>query len=83
MKDKKPTAEKKYAVFSGHVISKNDGERHFIDNLQLCRLYGVNPKECVMVNSKFRTSYCDQTYIDSLIPLTPQYDGDYSIPNSP
>lgn len=68
---------KKYAVFSGDVQSQRDGDWHFIGNMELCRLYGVDPQECVMVDKKCYS----QEYIESLIPLRPNYFGDYSLPS--
>ncbi len=37
---------KKYIVYPGSVRSRNDGQFHHISFAKLCRLYGVDPKEC-------------------------------------
>jgi hypothetical protein len=34
-------------VHPGYVYSRNDGDRHYIGFVQLCRLYGLNPYRCV------------------------------------
>ena len=70
-------SEKKYAVFPQHIISKSDGDRHFVSAQQLIRLFDVNPKECEIWNTDdivrgFRPH-------PDLIWLTPMYNGDYSI----
>ena len=82
MEQNNKASAKKYAVFSGHVTSKSDGEIHFISNHDLCRLYHVNPSDCVMVNPSYGVTGYSRVYIASLIPLRPQYDGDYSLPSS-
>lgn len=70
---------KKYAVYPSYVISRNDGDRHFIGFLELCRLYGVNPAECVNMQN-----WTDPrgTSAERLIQLTVRYDGNYTIPTS-
>lgn len=37
----------KYAIHPGWVVSKNDGDNHYINYSQLIRLYGLNPNECI------------------------------------
>ena len=36
----------KYVICPGKVISKTDGQLHYIGPMQLMRLYGVDPREC-------------------------------------
>lgn len=63
---------KKYLLHPGYVISKTDGDRHYITSENLMRLYNVRPHECV-------------TYIplrpypneDKLIDLYPVANGVY------
>lgn len=64
----------KYLVVPGFVISKNDGDRHWVSAQQLCRLYGVNPRECEVVThpENYRGD-------DSPTVLRPRYDGDYRL----
>jgi hypothetical protein len=66
---------KKWLVLSDYVISRNDGDKHFITCARLCHLYGVNPKECVF------GQIGDGKRYPNLPILAPRYDGDYSLPN--
>jgi hypothetical protein len=59
----------KYAIHPGSVISKSDGQKHFINAYQLIRLYGVDMKECCM-------RYDNEPFED-LLNLYPRYEGDY------
>jgi hypothetical protein len=34
-------------VHPGWVVSETDGDRHFVGYVQLCRLYGLNPRTAV------------------------------------
>ena len=69
--------KKKYVICPSHVVSRNDGELHYIDAPTLMRLYGVNPMECIV--NRDRASMRD---IDTmkLIWLAPRYDGKYQLP---
>lgn len=72
---------KKYLVVGGFVTSKNDGDTHYVDAPSLCRLYGVNPKECWMKDER---SFINEQHIeafksDDLIVLKPRYDGNYTL----
>lgn len=64
----------KYAVYPGYVISKNDGDRHYISAQQLMRLYKVDPRECIVVREQ-KIWFG----IQDLILLKPRYDGEYTI----
>ena len=74
----------KYAVYPGMVTSKTDGQRHAIPSRVLMHLYNVNPAECLVVSS----ADPEHIYLErkvraerlKLIPLTPRYDGNYSLP---
>jgi hypothetical protein len=63
---------KKYIVIGGYIVSKKDNDRHYVGPMELIKLYGVDPKECILVNQE----YDPRTYKD-LIELRPRYDGDY------
>lgn len=61
---------KKYVVFGGHVISKNDGQWHKLSAFKVAELYGVNPSECVFINDNDRDlKFRD---ISDLVQLYPQ-----------
>lgn len=68
---------KKYLVIPGNVISKNDGDEHYISANELIRLYGVQRDDCVIADPSMPRGYYSK-YAD-LILLVPRYDGDYSL----
>jgi len=77
----------KYAIHPGPVISKTDGDRHFVTADQLIALYQVDPQECVVVFreplDKRKRKYWGSTNCcecDGLIQLRPRYDGNYTLP---
>lgn len=63
----------KYAVFPGMILA-DDGDTHFIRFADLCRLYGVPPREC------FEVLGATHTDISELIHLRPQRNGNYTLP---
>jgi hypothetical protein len=67
---------KMYLVVPGEVISKTDGQTHFISADKLIHLYKVNKRDCVVLSSK---SIAINSYPD-LIKLTPREDGNYELP---
>ena len=68
----------KYLVCPGTVISKSDGDEHFISAGQLMRLYGVKPTECVvMPTGSARRGWTEPA---GLIHLRPSYHGNYELP---
>lgn len=69
---------KKYAVYSGHVISRSDGERHYIPAHRVAELYNVNPKECMFLR---QVDGRPRGMVQGLISLRPRNDGDYDLPH--
>ncbi len=72
----------KYALYPGYIVSKTDGDRHFIGAARLADLYGVPMQECFVV----RYGDVDPTRRRAppgLIDLFPRYSGDYTLPPSP
>lgn len=67
-------AKIKYVVVPGEVTSKKDGQRHFVRAGQLMQLYGVNPKECVVISED---EYYRRGDMDGMTVLRPRYDGHY------
>lgn len=65
----------RFVVVPGEVISKSDGDRHFISARQLIDLYRVNPAECIVLDRPHADA---QRLMESFIVLRPRYDGDYS-----
>lgn len=66
---------KRYLVIGGYIISKNDGDKHYVSAPTLCRLYGVNTMECVLADELRPDSMLDLP--ENLIILRPRYDGIY------
>ncbi len=70
----------KYVVIAGRVKSKSDGEEHWITSHRLCELYGVDSKECYLID-RIEYEHIPHDLVD-LPVLIPKYNGDYSLPNS-
>ena len=74
----------KYAVYPGYVTSKSDGDRHYIGPMQLISLYGVDGRECIICEPSSQWGAYDYQRAAQqclgLIPLKPQYNGNYSLP---
>lgn len=69
---------KKYLVVGGRVISRWDGDVHYVSPQALCGLYKVHPDECEFVTEdEYETS--QYRYDDNLIVLRPRYDGNYEL----
>jgi hypothetical protein len=65
---------KKYLVIPGPMSSQYDNDIHYISFSQLCRLYGVNPAECVDGSRESQMLGRDTS---NLIVLRPLYSGKY------
>lgn len=65
---------KKYLVFPGTIISKNDGDKHYISARSIMHLYMVRPEDCIVVDSDLKLRGLDQS---DFIHLEPNYIGDY------
>lgn len=62
--------KKKYALHPGTVVSKTDGDWHFISAKKLATLYRVHISECVIARHP----------VPDLINLYPRHDGNYTLP---
>ena len=67
---------KKYIVHPEFVISKNDGDRHYISFNTLCKLYGVHPHECYHAE---KIGYIPESELEGLPHLYPRYGGNYKL----
>ena len=70
---------KKFLVIGGYVISKNDGDIHYVSAYKLCELYGLDPHA---PNVRLASGNCPESlygYDDSWTVLTPRSSGDYSL----
>lgn len=72
----------KYAICTGYIISKSDGDMHWLDASQLIKLYGIRREECIIIEEGDKNSERGYTseFLDSLTYLRPRYNGDYLIP---
>lgn len=68
----------KYAVEPGYVESKNDNELHFISFHRLCKLYNVDPKECIDISKPENRHGLDMSKLKYLCPRT---SGNYLTPS--
>lgn len=70
---------KRFLVVPGRVRSWTDGDDHHITSLQLMRLYGVDPRECVVApRSEVRRLRLEE----ELVVLRPDPTGAYEIPKN-
>lgn len=67
----------KYVIHPGTVHSKNDGDRHFITFQMLCRLYGIDQRECLDYSRDLVSR--DEETIKKLKHLYPQSNGNYRL----
>ena len=68
---------KKYAIHPGYVVSKFDGDEHYITFSQLVILYGLDHRECINWNEREEITRKRDDYIH----LYPKYDGNYKLSN--
>lgn len=77
-------AKKKYLVGPSRVVSKSDGDVHYISARQLMDLHGVDPRECVVIEEgqDWPRGYGplfteEQRRAAGLTLLTPSFHGNY------
>lgn len=82
----------KYILCPGLVQSQNDGDQHYVTSLMLARLYGVDPRECLVMVQEVRFGnrnplldhrgyYVGRSDEYVGVPrLSPQSSGDYRLP---
>lgn len=63
-----------YIVHPGWVKSQNDDDNHFIGFGQLCRLYHVNPRDCIDASNEHWAAGRD---VEKFEHLYPRSRGDY------
>jgi len=71
MKDK----SQHYILHPGKIISKNDGQEHYISAGALTELYGIRLDQCVIFEKARRYSYPPDW-----IHLWPDFSGEYMLP---
>ena len=72
--------KKKYLCIAGEVISKYDGQKHFISAYRLADLYGVDRRECIYTNENSEKLLGRD--VSNFIQLRPRFDGNYTLPIS-
>ena len=65
----------RFVLHPGPVISKNDGQEHYISSVQLARLHGLNMRDCVVIKHN-DPSYRKERYAH-MVHLYPRSDGLY------
>ncbi len=66
----------KYIINPGYMISKSDGNMHYITAGMLMNLYQVKESECIIVRSE-KDLYKLKGFNNTLINLYPRFDGKY------
>lgn len=68
----------KFIVHPGYIVSTTDGDRHYISFTQLCRLYQVNPRDCVDASNTYAMlGRGDDGNAKFFEHLYPKSNGDY------
>ncbi len=62
-------------VIGGYVLSKTDGQKHYVNAKTLCKLYGLNQDECIFAEEKYLESL--RGLPRDLEVFKPRYDGKY------
>lgn len=71
----------KYAVMGGEIISKHDGDTHFVNAEELMRLYRIDLKQCVTQNASHpNTMFTDWAKSTGHVILRPDPEGVYKLP---
>ena len=66
----------KYAIYPGWIISRTDGERHFIGYAELIRLYMLSARDCFNAQRPEAMKGRDSSQIKEIFP---RYDGHYPL----
>jgi hypothetical protein len=67
---------RRYLVIGGTVLSRHDGDRHQVGPRELCRLYGIDPSEAILLDSDDDPRGRGLRHEDFVV-LRPRYEGDY------
>lgn len=66
----------KVILVGDFIVSKHDGEQHFVSGERLAQLYGYRPGEYIVADARNPESY--KAY-PNLPRLYPRWDGNYRI----
>ena len=73
---------KKYIVVGGDIMSKTDGDRHYVNARKLCNLYQINPNDCILIEERSYYGLVKYKLLPEGLPvLRPKYDGKYNLTN--
>jgi len=70
---------KLFLVYPGEIESAIDGDIHKVGAKDLMRLYGVDPKDCIVVNNGYETKGLRGKFYH----LRPRFKGDYDLATCP
>lgn len=75
---------KQYVCIGDYVISKSDGDRHYISSKVLMKLYKLSDEIADCIEKKDELMYWHQFNSTSLRPISlrPRYNGRYDLPNN-
>ena len=79
----------RYLLCPGLVRSRIDGDVHHVTATQLAQLYGVPLSDCVVLpaqspaHHRERMALMERVRLGELIGLTPRFNGDYQLPDTP
>lgn len=72
----------RYLLCPGHVMSKTDGQYHYVGAHDLAQLYGVQMDQCEVRPERMMARFGWRPTA-GVIELHPRYDGNYSLPAGP
>jgi hypothetical protein len=72
---------KRYILVPGNVMSKRDGQQHYLSPVQLARFYRVRLENCIVLSQENLAGYSEER-IEKFIWLCPQYSGNYTLPKT-
>jgi len=68
----------KYVICPDYVISAADGQLHWVSEVRLMSLFNLNPKECIIADSRRPETFRGrERLIESLPNFYPRYGGEY------
>lgn len=68
---------KKYVLHPGPVISRTDGQKHYISAAKLANLYGISERDCLV--QMYRAPQL-VSVPKNAVHLYPRGDGNYALP---
>ncbi len=69
---------KKYVLHPGIVISRSDGDKHFISAAKLCELYKVRWEDCIVAKPNWERGFTPE-FRSGLVNLAPDSTGVYEL----